>query len=74
MAEENCYLVQEIDGVSRFTLEDSSGFLLLETCEEPPVEGPPLGMGDRRLYHERIRRHPVSEDEMWIITTILSES
>ena len=70
----SCYLVQESDGVSRFTLEDGSGFLLLEECEEPPVGGDTLPMGDRRLYHERIRRHPVSEDEMWVISVILSES
>ena len=42
--------------------------------QEPPVEDEPLPMGDRRLYHERIRRHPVSEDEMWVISVILSES
>jgi len=70
----SCYLVQEEDGVSRFKLEDESGFILLEECEEPPVGGEPLPMGDRRLYHERIRRHPVSEDEMWVISVILSES
>jgi hypothetical protein len=70
----SCYLVQEEDGVSRFTLEDESGFILLEECEEPPVGGDQVLMGDRRLYNERIRRHPVSEDEMWIIATILSES
>jgi hypothetical protein len=70
----SCYLVQEEDGVSRFTLEDSSGFLLLEECEEPPVGGQRRAMGDRRLSRERIRRHPVSEDEMWVISVILSES
>jgi hypothetical protein len=70
----SCYLVQEEDGVSRFTLEDESGFILLEECEEPPVGGENRAMGDRRLYHERIRRHPVSEDEMWVISVILSES
>jgi hypothetical protein len=41
--------------------------------QEPPVEDDYRPMGDRRLYHERIRRHPVSEDEMWVIAVILSE-
>ena len=70
----SCYLVQEEDGVSRFILEDESGFILLEFCEEPPTPGELVGMGDRRLYNERIRRHPPSEDEMMLISVILSES
>jgi len=28
----SCYIVQEIDGTSRFILEDGSGFLVLEDC------------------------------------------
>lgn len=32
----SCYIVQEIDGTSRFTLEDSSGFLVLEDCVPTP--------------------------------------
>ena len=40
----SCYLVQETDGVSRFTLEDGSGFLLLEFCPPPGgVEYNPIG-------------------------------
>jgi hypothetical protein len=72
----SCYLVQEEDGVSRFTLEDGSGFLLLEECEGPPTPGDePWRMGgDRRLHNEVIRRHPPSEDEMFLISVILSES
>lgn len=70
----SCYLVQEIDGVSRFTLEDGSGFLLLEQCEEPPVGAGPIGMGDRRVHHERIRTHPPDEDELLaLIAVILSK-
>ena len=69
----SCYLVQEEDGVSRFTLEDESGFILLELCEEPPVGGDQLLMGDRRLYNERIRRHRVRRRDV-VISVILSES
>ena len=67
----SCYLVQEIDGVSRFTLEDGSGSLLLEFCEEPPVGGETLQMGDRRLFHETIRRHPPDEDELEAFLAVL---
>lgn len=67
----SCYLVQETDGVSRFTLEDESGFLLLEECE--PVIGGELPMGDRRTHHEIILRHPPSEDEEIMLAVILSE-
>lgn len=42
-----CYIVQEDDGVSRFILEDGTGFLLLESCEEPPVVGDYFPMGDK---------------------------
>jgi hypothetical protein len=71
----SCYLVQEIDGTSRFTLEDGSGFLLLEFCPEPPPSDMPWQRGgDRRLHNEIIRRHAVSEDEMFLISVILSES
>jgi hypothetical protein len=72
----SCYLVQEEDGVSRFTLEDGTGFLLLEECEEPPAGGdePWRRGGDRRIHNEVIRRHPPSEDEMFLISVILSES
>ena len=40
------YLVQEEDGTSRFTLEDSSGFLLLEDGTTPaPTPAPSGGPG-----------------------------
>ena len=40
----SCYLVQEVDGTSRFTLEDGTGFLLLEFCPPPGgTEYDPVG-------------------------------
>ena len=44
----SCYIVQEIDGSSRFTLEDSSGFLLQEDCIPIPPGGPAVFSGDKR--------------------------
>tara|TARA_R110000868_G_scaffold288810_5_gene549055 strand:- start:794 stop:997 length:204 start_codon:yes stop_codon:yes gene_type:complete len=47
----SCYLVQEIDGVGRFELEDGSGFLVLENCTPTPPQpgvGGPLRKGRRR--------------------------
>lgn len=39
-----------------------------------PGYGPPYTMGDRRLHHENIRRHPPDEDELEaMIAVILSE-
>ena len=70
----SCYLVQEDDGVSRFTLEDGTGFLLLEFCPDTPTDEPWRRGGDRRLHNEVIRRQAVAEDEMWLISVILSES
>ena len=70
----SCYLVQEEDGVSRFILEDGGGWILLEFCEEAPSDQPWRRGGDRRLHHEIIRRQPPSEDEMFLISVILSES
>jgi hypothetical protein len=37
------YLVQEADGTSRFTLEDGSGFILLESGVVPPPPEEPRG-------------------------------
>lgn len=70
----SCYLVQEIDGVGRFTLEDGSGFLVLEDCiPEPPGGELPFGGGDRRVHHERIRRRNPDEDDVEVfISSILS--
>lgn len=61
------YIVQEVDGVSRFTLEDGSGFILLEA-------GPAAiqGAGSESSGHRRPRRilmpdgrivYPQNEDE-----------
>ena len=75
-SEMSCYLVQEEDGTSRFILEDGIGFILLEFCDEPPPFGdePWRRGGDRRLHNEVIRRRQPSEDEMMLISVILSES
>lgn len=65
----SCYIVQEIDGVSRFTLEDESGFLVLEDCvPTPPSGGTPIGGYDRK----RRRRLGGDSDEDWL-AVILSE-
>lgn len=72
----SCYLVQETDGTSRFTLENGSGFLLLEACEEPPEPGygPPYTMGDRRVYHETIRRHSPDDDDVEAFIAVLLQN
>lgn len=41
------YLVQEEDGVSRITLEDGTGALLLEESDLPPG----AGAGDYMMIH-----------------------
>jgi hypothetical protein len=65
----SCYLVQEIDGVGRFTLEDGSGFLLLDNCVPAvPADGPPIGGYDRK----RRRRLEAGTDDEWL-AVILSE-
>ena len=65
----SCYLVQEIDGVGRFTLEDGSGFLLLDNCvPAQPSADLPFGGADRK---RRRRLGPDSEEE-WL-AVILSE-
>lgn len=65
----SCYLVQETDGTSRFTLEDGSGFLVLEDCVPTPPGGElPIGGYERK----RRRRLEASTDEEWL-AVILSE-
>jgi hypothetical protein len=65
----SCYLVQEIDGVGRFTLEDGTGALLLELCP-PPVPGGELPIGG---YDRKRRRRLVGDsDDEWL-AVILSE-
>jgi len=63
------YIVQEVDGVSRFTLEDDSGFLILEDCIPVPPQpgvGGPLRKGRRR------RLEMIGEEEDWL-AVVLSE-
>lgn len=65
----SCYIVQEVDGTSRFTLEDGSGFLVLEGCVPAPPEqgvGGPLRKGRRR-------RLEVIDQELDWLAVILSE-
>jgi hypothetical protein len=66
----SCYIVQEVDGVSRFTLEDGSGFLVLEDCipvpPEPGGAGGPLRKGRRR------RLEQIGAEEDWL-AVVLSE-
>ena len=79
----SCYLVQEIDGTSRFTLEDGSGFLLLEFC--PPAPGGDLIAGGRpdtgleaqlpprRGRRRRYQQIVTDEEVMTIILMTLDE-
>lgn len=65
----SCYIVQEDDGTSRFTLEDGTGFLLLETCDAVPPEpgvGGPLRKGRRR------RLEDILDEQDWL-AAVLSE-
>lgn len=66
----SCYLVQEDDGTSRFTLEDGSGFLLLEDCggvtPPEPGAGGPLRKGRRR------RLEDILDEQDWL-AAVLSE-
>ena len=60
----SCYLVQETDGTSRFTLEDASGFLLLESCVGPPAGTP---IRSRLPRERRLRRDwdvPVTVEDL----------
>jgi hypothetical protein len=65
----SCYLVQEIDGVGRFELEDGSGFLLLENCV--PVTPPQPGVGGPMTRGRRKRLEQIGDEEM--LAVILSE-
>jgi hypothetical protein len=67
----SCYLVQEIDGVSRFTLENGTGFLLLEDCPAPPG-GTELPIGGLLPVRRGRRRLEIlDEDEM--LTIVLGD-
>lgn len=61
----SCYLVQETDGVGRFTLEDGSGFLLLENCVPTPPGGGLPGGGPLRKGRRR-RLEVISEEDDWL--------
>ncbi len=64
----SCYLVQEVDGVGRFELEDGTGFLLLEQCPPPAPGGElPIGGYDRK----RRRRLGGGSDEEWLAVILL---
>ena len=63
----SCYIVQAVDGSSRFTLEDGSGFLVLENCiPSPPEQGGQPRKGRRR------RLDLVGDEEDWM-AVVLSE-
>ncbi len=64
----SCYLVQEQDGVSRFTLEDGSGFLLLEDCT--PVVPPEPGVGGPLRKGRRRRLEVISDEEDWLAVVL----
>ncbi len=65
----SCYLVQEDDGTSRFTLEDGTGFLLLEDCV--PVAPPQPGVGGPMTRGRRRRLEQIAEEDM--LSVVLSE-
>lgn len=64
----SCYIVQEIDGTSRFTLEDASGFLLLEQC---PPGGGDLPVGGPMIRGRRKWKTDFEEEED-IVAVLLS--
>jgi hypothetical protein len=66
----SCYLVQEIDGTSRFTLEDGSGSLLLEFCPPTPPTGGDQHKGGRELAR---RKHRQMVDEEDLLAVLLNE-
>lgn len=66
----SCYLVQEDDGVSRFTLEDGSGFIVLEDCVPSIPVGP--GVGGPMRKGRRRRLEMIGEEDDWL-AVVLSE-
>lgn len=76
----SCYLVQESDGTSRFTLEDGTGFLLLEFCPPVGAEYNPVGdrtpglLTDLPVRRGRRRRpEDIFDEEDELISVLLSE-
>ncbi len=66
------YLVQEVDGASRFTLEDGSGFILLEAAGPAPSQGVPVGgvISVRRRLPGRVRRITDLDEDAAIALTL----
>ena len=67
----SCYIVQEIDGTSRFSLEDLSGFLVLEDCIPTPPGGE-IPKGGPMIRGRRKWRTDYGEVDD-IVSVILSE-
>jgi len=65
----SCYIVQETDGVSRFTLEDGTGFLILEDCVPAPPGGD-LGAGGQPRKGRRRRLELIGDDEEWLAVVL----
>ncbi len=63
----SCYLVQEIDGIGRFELEDGSGFLVLENCTPTP---PTPGMGGEPRRGRRRRLESIRDEEDWLAVVL----
>ncbi len=67
------YLVQEVDGTSRFTLEDATGFILLEAAVTPTPPTPQGGVVSvRRRLSGRVRRRiDADEDDLIALSLAL---
>lgn len=65
----SCYIVQESDGTSRFTLEDGTGSLLLEFCDVIPPEP---GVGGQPRKGRRRRLEMIMDEDDWL-AVVLSE-
>ena len=70
------YLVQEVDGSSRFTLENGSGFVLLESGSPPPptptaVQGGSIIIPRRRLKIHLDGKQGLEEDEAIALSLLL---
>ncbi len=66
------FLVQEVDGISRFTLEDGSGSILLEAAGPTPPT-PVIQTGGairRRIPSRRARILTTNEDDTLIALTL----
>jgi hypothetical protein len=64
----SCYIVQEDDGTSRFTLEDNSGFLLLEDCGGVVPPGP--GVGGPMTRGRRKRLEQIMAEDDWLAVVL----